>query len=139
MFNIYKRRCSSECSHLFLLIIYETRLTTFFSVYFFVYVTLKFIIVYFYCFVQSTGGIKCTYLINSKLVQNKQVADIFNSVHLNVNNPHFLVMQGQIARILNNNPTQVSIQNICQFKQKKSPTSVLRFSRNCSVEYLFRS
>lgn len=72
----------------------------------------------------STGGIKCTYLINSKLVQNKQVADIFNSVHLNVNNPHFLVMQGQIARILNNNPTQ----NVAMIEEAVG-TSVYRAKR----------
>lgn len=39
-----------------------------------------------------TGG-KNKYLINGRTVQQSQVANFFHSVQLNVNNPHFLIMQ----------------------------------------------
>jgi structural maintenance of chromosome 2 len=38
------------------------------------------------------GG-KNKYMINGITVQNTRVADLFKSVQLNVNNPHFLIMQ----------------------------------------------
>ncbi|GMS84467.1 hypothetical protein PENTCL1PPCAC_6642 [Pristionchus entomophagus] len=35
------------------------------------------------------------------------VADLFRSVGLNVNNPHFLIMQGRITKVLNMKPTEI--------------------------------
>nr|XP_022902308.1 structural maintenance of chromosomes protein 2 [Onthophagus taurus] len=49
------------------------------------------------------GG-KNKYLINGTIVPNKRIHDVFCSVHLNVNNPHFLVMQGKITKVLNMKP-----------------------------------
>ncbi|CAD7928904.1 unnamed protein product [Amoebophrya sp. A120] len=46
------------------------------------------------------GG-KNKYLINNKNVQHQQVANMFHSVQLNVNNPHFLIMQGKITKVIN--------------------------------------
>jgi structural maintenance of chromosome 2 len=47
------------------------------------------------------------YLINGKLAQPSQVQDLFHSVQLNVNNPHFLIMQGRITKVLNMKPPEI--------------------------------
>jgi len=54
-----------------------------------------------------TGG-KNKYLINGSNVQNNRVKDLFCSVQLNVNNPHFLIMQGRITKVLNMKPPEVN-------------------------------
>lgn len=54
------------------------------------------------------GG-KNKYLINGINVQNKRVSDLFCSVQLNVNNPHFLIMQGRITKVLNMKPPEVIV------------------------------
>lgn len=46
------------------------------------------------------------YLINGKLAQPSQVQNLFHSVQLNVNNPHFLIMQGRITKVLNMKPPE---------------------------------
>ncbi len=52
------------------------------------------------------GG-KNKYLINGSNIQNNRVQDFFRSVQLNVNNPHFLIMQGRITKVLNMKPPEV--------------------------------
>ncbi|XP_076762636.1 structural maintenance of chromosomes 2 [Xylocopa sonorina] len=52
------------------------------------------------------GG-KNKYLINGSNVPNKRVQDMFCSVQLNVNNPHFLIMQGRITKVLNMKPMEI--------------------------------
>ncbi|XP_076291104.1 structural maintenance of chromosomes 2 isoform X2 [Lasioglossum baleicum] len=52
------------------------------------------------------GG-KNKYLINGSNVPNKRVQDMFCSVQLNVNNPHFLIMQGRITKVLNMKPAEI--------------------------------
>lgn len=47
------------------------------------------------------------YLINGKLAQPNQVQNLFHSVQLNVNNPHFLIMQGRITKVLNMKPPEI--------------------------------
>ncbi|KAM9367980.1 structural maintenance of chromosomes protein 2 [Phaethornis superciliosus] len=47
------------------------------------------------------------YLINGMNATNSRVQDIFCSVGLNVNNPHFLIMQGRITKILNMKPPEI--------------------------------
>ncbi|CAD0203696.1 unnamed protein product [Chrysodeixis includens] len=56
---------------------------------------------------QVVMGGKNKYLINGINVQNKRVADLFCSVQLNVNNPHFLIMQGRITKVLNMKPPEI--------------------------------
>lgn len=51
----------------------------------------------------AIGG-KNKYLINGHNAQKMAIENLFQSVQLNVNNPHFLIMQGQITRILNMRP-----------------------------------
>jgi structural maintenance of chromosome 2 len=47
------------------------------------------------------GGSKNKYLINGVTVTQQKVHDLFQSVSLNVNHPHFLIMQGKITKVLN--------------------------------------
>ncbi|KAJ1654457.1 Structural maintenance of chromosomes protein 2 [Dispira simplex] len=46
------------------------------------------------------GG-KNKYMINGHNAQEQTVANLFQSVQLNINNPHFLIMQGKITKVLN--------------------------------------
>lgn len=45
-------------------------------------------------------------MINGHTVQQSQVQNMFHSVQLNVNNPHFLIMQGRITKVLNMKPPE---------------------------------
>lgn len=51
------------------------------------------------------GG-KSKYLINGRNSSAGQVQNFFHSVQLNVNNPHFLIMQGRITKVLNMKATE---------------------------------
>ena len=46
-------------------------------------------------------------MINGKTVQQSEVQNMFHSVQLNVNNPHFLIMQGRITKVLNMKPVEI--------------------------------
>uniref|UniRef100_A0A671YH32 Structural maintenance of chromosomes protein n=1 Tax=Sparus aurata TaxID=8175 RepID=A0A671YH32_SPAAU len=52
---------------------------------------------------QVVIGGRNKYLINGVNANNTRVQDLFCSVGLNVNNPHFLIMQGRITKVLNMN------------------------------------
>lgn len=54
----------------------------------------------------SIGG-KSKYFINGKVSPANQVSNLFHSVQLNVNNPHFLIMQGRITKVLNMKPGEI--------------------------------
>ncbi|KAJ8772139.1 hypothetical protein K2173_027316 [Erythroxylum novogranatense] len=56
---------------------------------------------------QIVVGGRNKYLINGKLAQPSQVQNMFHSVQLNVNNPHFLIMQGRITKVLNMKPPEI--------------------------------
>ncbi|KAF4519984.1 hypothetical protein B566_EDAN005484 [Ephemera danica] len=56
---------------------------------------------------QVVIGGKNKYQINGLNVQNNRVQDLFKSVQLNVNNPHFLIMQGRITKVLNMKPMEI--------------------------------
>eukprot|EP00037_Helgoeca_nana_P026180 m.294095 g.294095 ORF g.294095 m.294095 type:complete len:1217 (+) comp27155_c0_seq1:147-3797(+) len=53
----------------------------------------------------AIGG-KSKYLINGHNAQKGRVENFFHSVQLNVNNPHFLIMQGRITKVLNMKPRE---------------------------------
>lgn len=55
---------------------------------------------------QVVIGGKNKYMINGHTVQQSQVQNLFHSVQLNVNNPHFLIMQGRITKVLNMKPEE---------------------------------
>ena len=52
------------------------------------------------------GG-KSKYWINGKQAAAMQVQNLFYSVQLNVNNPHFLIMQGRITKVLGMRPPEI--------------------------------
>jgi structural maintenance of chromosome 2 len=52
------------------------------------------------------GG-KNKYIVNGRSESQQDVANMFQSVQLNVNNPNFLIMQGKITQVLNMKPTQI--------------------------------
>lgn len=56
---------------------------------------------------QVVIGGKNKYMINGHTVQQNQVQNMFHSVQLNVNNPHFLIMQGRITKVLNMKPPEI--------------------------------
>jgi structural maintenance of chromosome 2 len=62
---------------------------------------------YLYLYLQIVVGGRNKYLINGKLAQPSQVQNLFHSVQLNVNNPHFLIMQGRITKVLNMKPPEI--------------------------------
>lgn len=47
------------------------------------------------------------YLINGSVAKKEKVDALFGSVSLNVNNPHFLIMQGKITKVLNMKPPEI--------------------------------
>jgi structural maintenance of chromosome 2 len=54
----------------------------------------------------AVGG-KNKYMINGHVAQQQRVQNLFHSVQLNVNNPHFLIMQGRITKVLNMKPPEI--------------------------------
>jgi structural maintenance of chromosome 2 len=55
---------------------------------------------------QVVVGGRNKYLINGVTAQTNRVQNLFHSVQLNVNNPHFLIMQGRITKVLNMKPPE---------------------------------
>ncbi|KAJ3029770.1 UNVERIFIED_CONTAM: Structural maintenance of chromosomes protein 2 [Siphonaria sp. JEL0065] len=47
------------------------------------------------------------YLINGAKKTQQDVASLFHSVQLNINNPHFIIMQGKITKVLNMKPVEI--------------------------------
>lgn len=47
-------------------------------------------------------------MVNGVTVTQERVDTLFQSVHLSVNNPHFLIMQGRITKILSMKPQEIS-------------------------------
>ncbi|PRW61562.1 structural maintenance of chromosomes 2-1 isoform A [Chlorella sorokiniana] len=56
---------------------------------------------------QLVIGGRSKYLINGKVAEPSRVQQLFHSVQLNVNNPHFLIMQGRITKVLNMKPPEI--------------------------------
>lgn len=56
---------------------------------------------------QVVIGGRNKYLINGHVAQPSRVQNLFHSVQLNVNNPHFLIMQGRITKVLNMKPMEI--------------------------------
>ena len=58
-------------------------------------------------FCQVAIGGRNKYLINGHLAQQNRVQNLFHSVQLNINNPHFLIMQGRITKVINMSPIEL--------------------------------
>lgn len=56
---------------------------------------------------QVVLGGRNKFLINGHAAQANQIQNLFHSVQLNVNNPHFLIMQGRITKVLNMKPAEI--------------------------------
>eukprot|EP01132_Coremiostelium_polycephalum_P001504 gene1504-1896_t len=56
---------------------------------------------------QVAIGNRNKYLINGHNAQQNRVLNLFHSVQLNINNPHFLIMQGRITKVLNMKPPEI--------------------------------
>lgn len=52
------------------------------------------------------GG-QSKYMVNGTRTQQQTVGNLFQSVQLNINNPHFLIMQGRITKVLNMKPPEI--------------------------------
>ena len=57
---------------------------------------------------QIVLGGRSKYMINGTTAQLQRVMNLYHSVQLNVNNPHFLIMQGRIAKVINMKPSRCS-------------------------------
>lgn len=47
------------------------------------------------------------YLLNSRIAQVKEIRDFFHCCQLNINNPHFMIQQGKITKVINMKPKEV--------------------------------
>lgn len=43
-------------------------------------------------------------MLNSRNAQLKEVRDFFHSAQMNINNPHFMIQQGKITKVINMKP-----------------------------------
>jgi structural maintenance of chromosome 2 len=56
---------------------------------------------------RSIENSKSKYYVNGKTETVEKVRSLFCSVKLNVNNPHFLIMQGRVTKVINMKPKEV--------------------------------
>ena len=56
---------------------------------------------------QVICGGKQKFFLNGRLVQQSTIKSFFHSVSMNVDNPHFLVLQGTVHKLLNMKPVEV--------------------------------
>jgi structural maintenance of chromosome 2 len=56
---------------------------------------------------QLEVGRDSKYFIDGKVATRQKVIQLFCSVKLNVNNPHFLIMQGRVTKVINMKPTEL--------------------------------
>ncbi|KAI7861921.1 RecF/RecN/SMC [Spinellus fusiger] len=56
---------------------------------------------------QVLMGGRTKYIMNGHNTQQQTVQNLFQSVSLNINNPHFLIMQGRITKVLNMKPQEI--------------------------------
>ena len=68
--------------------------------------------------------------INGKVETMEKIKNLFCQVKLNVNNPHFLIMQGRVLKVTNMKPSEIlglieEAAGISLYKQKKEQTENL--------------
>ena len=56
---------------------------------------------------QIVIGGRNRYFLNGKAAQLQEIYNLFHSVQLNINNPHFLIMQGSITKVINMKPQEI--------------------------------
>eukprot|EP01083_Nonionella_stella_P026491 72962_1 len=82
---------------------------------------------------QVVIGGRNKYLINGHTAQLNRVQNLFHSVQLNINNPHFLIMQGRITKVLNMKPPEILSMveeaagtSLYEVKKKSAERTILR-------------
>lgn len=73
---------------------------------------------------------KSKYYINGSTATAEKVKSLFCSVKLNVNNPHFLIMQGRVTKVINMKPMEIlglieEAAGISLYQNKKEQTMQL--------------
>lgn len=73
---------------------------------------------------------KSKYYVNAKIETAEKVKSLFCSVKLNVNNPHFLIMQGRVTKVINMKPPEIlglieEAAGISLYQTKKEQTLAL--------------
>ncbi|GAB1226504.1 hypothetical protein ENUP19_0296G0034 [Entamoeba nuttalli] len=56
---------------------------------------------------QITVTGKNKYMLNGKVLPQSHILTFFRAIGLNVNNPHFLIMQGKVVKVLNMKPMEI--------------------------------
>jgi structural maintenance of chromosome 2 len=79
------------------------------------------------------------YLINGRSAQLNRIQNLFHSVQLNVNNPHFLIMQGRITKVVNMKPNELlalieEAAGTRMFENKKLAALKTIQNKQCKVE-----
>ena len=80
---------------------------------------------------QIVIGGRNRYLLNGKTAQLQEVYNLFHSVQLNINNPHFLIMQGSITKVINMKP-----QEILGMIEEAAGTSMYESKKNLAIRTL---
>jgi len=70
----------------------------------------------------ENNKVKC--MINGRVETQEKVKELFTSVKLNVNNPHFLIMQGRVTKVINMKPEEIlglieEASGVSQYQYKK--------------------
>ena len=70
---------------------------------------------------------KSKYYVNRKKETGDRVKSMFQSVQLNINNPHFLIMQGRVTKVINMKPREIlslieEAAGISAYQNKKDQT-----------------
>lgn len=77
----------------------------------------------------ENNKVKC--YINGKTETQERVRNLFCSVKLNVNNPHFLIMQGRVTKVINMKPAE-----ILGLIEEASGTSLYHSKRTQAMEHI---
>ena len=86
---------------------------------------------------------KSKYYINNKTETAEKVKSLFCSVKLNVNNPHFLIMQGRVTKVINMKPMEVlglieEAAGISLYQTKKDQTIALMKKKDMKLQEINR-
>ena len=74
---------------------------------------------------------KSKYYINGYSETQEKVKNLFMSVRLNINNPHFLIMQGKVTKVVNMKPVE-----ILGLLEETSGTSIYESKKDSSIKLI---
>ncbi|CDW71413.1 structural maintenance of [Stylonychia lemnae] len=82
---------------------------------------------------------KSKYYINGSTSTAEKVKSLFCSVKLNVNNPHFLIMQGRVTKVINMKPMEIlglieEAAGISLYQNKKDQTMALIRKKDAKLQ-----